>query len=475
MSRDPKYIPRHLLLSAEIRSITDLDIKAATICYKDETLKLTRVVEELGANYHRSWTRLKALEDRGGWTPRGRPPLIQWQHRDEIHHNIARSYYELEAMTYKQLQNSAQSIYKRELLKLTPDQQEKKPATLPPGYCYTLAKRFEIHATKPIIGEKDRNKAATTQTIQDFFNHTYTSKMAEGVPEDMIFNADETHAEIGNPEKVLVPEGAKGATSTNPFDKNLHITAMVPLNAAGDSIPPFIILPLKYLPKNMIPFIARNQVLIGGTSNGYMTDDAFEHWSKWFIQYIIDLRAERSYAKDQRAILFLDGHVTRNNKKVMQLFHNTHIDVIIFPPHLTHLIQPFDTTLARPLKKALKAFAQTIYELLSKEEQSVTSLLRLAQVIAIIDACTVARTITNCRVAFKSCGLFPRNANEVLSKKGVRKSSKSFIDFSTPPASPIKISGRCITQDEVLHNLREIAEKKSSKNEKTSKKPKKKN
>ena len=141
MSRDPKYIPRHLLLSAEIRSITDLDIKAATICYKDETLKLTRVVEELGANYHRSWTRLKALEDRGGWTPRGRPPLIQWQHRDEIHHNIARSYYELEAMTYKQLQNSAQSIYKRELLKLTPDQQEKKPAALPPGYCYTRGER----------------------------------------------------------------------------------------------------------------------------------------------------------------------------------------------------------------------------------------------------------------------------------------------------------------------------------------------
>lgn len=66
------YILRHILLQADIRSITEPEMKAATICYQNQA----PVAEEIGANYHQSWTRLKALKERGEYTGRGRPPYI---------------------------------------------------------------------------------------------------------------------------------------------------------------------------------------------------------------------------------------------------------------------------------------------------------------------------------------------------------------------------------------------------------------
>ena len=254
MASEVSYIPREVLLSAEIRAIEDVDLKAANICYQREDLVLARVVRELGANYHRAWTRLKALEDRNGWTPRGRPPLISWQHRDEIHHNIARSYQELKAMQMRQLQKTAEQIYTREYSKLTPKQQEKARDNLPNGYCYSLAKRFDLTRVKPTVVGKERSEGATTQTIIDFFNITFTEQIAQDVPEDLIFNADETHAEVGTPEKVLVPDGIKAATCSNNFEKNQHVTAMVTINAAGDLFQPYLLLPLAYLPRNIAPF-----------------------------------------------------------------------------------------------------------------------------------------------------------------------------------------------------------------------------
>lgn len=94
-----------------------------------------------------------------------------------------------------------------------------------------------------------------------------------------------------------------------------------------------------------------------------------------------------------------------------------------------------------------------------------TAFLRLTQVIAIIDAVLAALT-TNCKIGFKTCGLFPPNEDEVLQKSGIKNSKKSFIDFSPSNHSPMKIRWNCITRDDVIENLRdkkEIDEKKNKK------------
>ena len=132
------------------------------------------------------------------------------------------------------------------------------------------------------------------------------------------------------------------------------------------------------------------------------------------------------------------------------------------------MLQPFDTTIARPLKKALKAFASDLYDLCSEEQHSMVTFMRLTQV----DAVRVASTISNCKIAFKSCGLYPRNINEVSRNKGIKKSKENFLDFTVSETLPIKINGQCITADDVLENLRNVEEQKAKKCEKQHKKEK---
>ena len=137
----------------------------------------------------------------------------------------------------------------------------------------------------------------------------------------------------------------------------------------------------------------------------------------------------------------------------MKKFKKANIDIIIFPPHLTHLMQPFGTAVARSLKQLLKRFANEIINECKPEQHSMTSFLRLTQVIGIIDAISVSTTISNCKISFKNCGLFPRDQNEIWKKSGIKNTPKSCIDFSGSNTNPIKISGRCITHDEVINNL----------------------
>lgn len=421
------------------------------------------VASELGANYQRAWRRYTALKERGEFTGPGRPPYFSKKDQTKFEHKIMDDYKDSQSLSFSRLQTFCEELYDKKYSQLTPHQQENRPFQIPMNHCYPLSKRFDLKSIKPTTTEKDRNEYATRQTIIDFFEYTFTLEMAEGVPDDLTFNADECSADVGIPTKVLVPPGAKRGPYENKFADNLHITAMVALNAAGDAIPPYLILPLKYLPRNVAPMVARNQLNVGGSENGYMTDENFANWAIWFIEFVNDLKKQRKYSSNQRSLLFLDGHVTRNNKELMKKFRDAKIDVIIFPPHLTHLMQPFDTTVARPLKQALKRLANEILSVCSPEQQTITSFLRLAQVIGIIDAVRASTLITNCKIAFKCCGLFPRDQNEVLVKSGIKNSHKSYIDFSESATKPIKISGRCITQDDVLDNLREVQKKRKKK------------
>ena len=113
----------------------------------------------------------------------------------------------------------------------------------------------------PIQTGKERNECVTSQTIHDFYYYTYTSEIVQGVPQNLVFKADEISTEVGIPDKVLVPSGTKVASVERKFDKNLHVTALVTLNASSDSIPLFLLLLLKYLPINITPHVSRGQML----------------------------------------------------------------------------------------------------------------------------------------------------------------------------------------------------------------------
>ena len=103
----------------------------------------------------------------------------------------------------------------------------------------------------------------------------------------------------------------------------------------------------------VLDLVRRGKVLICGFPSGWMDNKTFEECSEWFIAKVKQLKKDRNCDEEQKAILFLDGHGSRNNQSIMQMYKDAKIDVVIFPSHMTHILQPFDKANAHPLKQIL--------------------------------------------------------------------------------------------------------------------------
>lgn len=128
--------------------------------------------------------------------------------------------------------------------------------------------------------------------------------------------------------------------------------------------------PLKNLPKVLTPLVVGQKIDIGWSPNGWIDDKCFINWAKKFIIRVNEIRKLYNFDQHQKAILFLDGHGTRNNREIMILFKSENIEVILLPPHLTHMLQPFRRVVARPLKDALSRIASQIIDEIDEDLQT---------------------------------------------------------------------------------------------------------
>lgn len=100
-----------------------------------------------------------------------------------------------------------------------------------------------------------------------------------------------------------------------------------------------------------------------------MDDDCLANLVKNLNNCVNEIHEIYNYYYHQKAIFFLDGHCSRNNRQIMALFKTENIRVIIFTSHITHLIQPFDRIIARHLKDALTWLASYLIDEIDKENQ----------------------------------------------------------------------------------------------------------
>ena len=69
--------------------------------------------------------------------------------------------------------------------------------------------------------------------------------------------------------------------------------------------------------------------------------------------------------------------------------------MIIFPPLLTHLIQPFDRVIARPLKDVLTRIASHLFDEIDGENQEKVAVLRSVEISGLVDAHRIATISKN--------------------------------------------------------------------------------
>lgn len=238
-----------------------------------------------------------------------------------------------------------------------------------------------------------------------------------GLYDNDIWNFDEMGCMIGQGKRRKVTRFNKDLTATAGTNSNrLQVTIGETISASGNFIPPIVIIPgeehqQRWYTQSNVP----GNYQIGCTSSGYTNDEIHLQYIHHFIRW-----SARSQTSRYR-ILFLDGAKTHLTEDFLGECSDNLVLPIVFPAHLTHLMQPLDVKVFQPWKSHYKAAVNQAY-ICGADAIDVVDFLNILHQVRM-----QALKPSTIKHGFKETGLYPLD-NEVILRQ-VRPETP-------PPAAP---------------------------------------
>jgi hypothetical protein len=346
---------------------------------------------------------------------------------------------------------------------------------IPPteGWFYKFLKRHNIKTLSSTPLPNKRFLNGTVENISDWFKNVYLKVNPQKIDYRLLFNADETMIGGTGKLKVVVRSSSKTAIKSV-SDQNDHITIMVTISAAGFKFIPFIIIKRKTCPNVLKDLIERETMVLGGQSSGWMTQELFTKWTLNFIGQVNEIR-KRSKLEKEPALLVIDGHSSRENPEAIKLLNDANIQVITFPSHTTHLLQPLDVGVFSSFKASLRQYNSRYSKLQinspldTKFSDTEKNLLKI--IMNSLDLLTRATTLKNITNAFSKTGICPVDEKAPLTNKFIIKDASMMLNSKSLQKGPkrINISGQLLTKD-MLDSLSKSKKEKVSSSKKNKQK-----
>ena len=140
----------------------------------------------------------------------------------------------------------------------------------------------------------------------------------------------------------MVKKGAKSPQYIIGGTGRENITVHACASASGQLLPPFIL----YTGRRLMLGYTQGGPLgmrYGVSPKGWMTET---NYLDWFRNAFIPL-----LPPERPVLLIIDGHKTHIQYEVLQLAKANEIEIAKLPPHITHLLQPLDLSLFKPMKE----------------------------------------------------------------------------------------------------------------------------
>ena len=112
------------------------------------------------------------------------------------------------------------------------------------------------------------------------------------------------------------------------------------VSASGFVLPPMIF-PHKQSPPPNFREGAVAQTLFCSSRNGWINDDLFLQWFKFFLASILPTRL---------VLLIMDGHRTHMSIELIELAQSSGVHLLCLPSHTTHILQPLDVGIFKSFK-----------------------------------------------------------------------------------------------------------------------------
>lgn len=218
---------------------------------------------------------------------------------------------------------------------------------------------------------------------------------------DRIINADESAFNIcPTSGLVLGPKGMANLYEIKDKEKE-SITVLGTFSASGKVLPTLIIYPYERIPAEIARNIPEGWAS-GKSPKGWMT-------SRVFYGYIANslLPVLRESNVKCPVLFLIDGHKSHISYEVSQLCNNNKIILYSLHPNSTHIIQPADVSVFRPLKNSWK---KIVHKWKSETGNRVVTRAQFAPLLRIAMKAATPEIICN---GFRKCGLYPFNADAI--------------------------------------------------------------
>jgi hypothetical protein len=256
--------------------------------------------------------------------------------------------------------------------------------------------------------------------IRNWFELVEETKTKYGICDEDVYNFDETGFMMGKITTQLVVTGSERRgrpKSIQPGDRE-WVTVIAAINAAGWSVPPFLIFAGKY---HLSAWYEEAEIpcdwAIAVSDNGWTTNELGVEWLKHFNAHT------KARTVGARRLLILDGHESHHSLEFQELCKDNDIYTLCMPPHSSHLLQPLDVGCFSPLKRA---YSREVESLIRDRINHVTKLEFLPAIKAAFDRSFTSNNICS---AFRGVGLVPLQPETVLSRLDVQ------LRTPTPPAA----------------------------------------
>ena len=278
-----------------------------------------------------------------------------------------------------------------------------KPVTISNGWWFKFKKRnpsISLRSGDSTAGV--RMSAVNSENINYYFDlleEVFEQYGFDDHPE-AIYNMDETGMPLEpRPPKVVAKKGQKKVRYQTSGQKQ-QITIIGCGSATGHVIPPFIV----FAAKQVNYLWTRNEVSgsrFAVSDNGWVDHDLFSFFlTEHFIENAVPRRP---------LLLLLDGHSTHFEPKSLQVAKDNNIVIFCLPPHTTHVCQPLDCSLFKPLKQQWRQECHKFYQ---KNPGLVISKYNFCGIFR--EAWLKAITPSNVISGFKKAGIYPFDRDKIL-------------------------------------------------------------
>lgn len=243
----------------------------------------------------------------------------------------------------------------------------------------------------------------------------------------LILNMDETSLSSRKRLKVLAKKNQLPLIIESP--KIPHLTGVITVSASGDYFKPLIVLPNKKTLRSLKHL--EDRCYLVSTLSGWMTKKTFIYYTFLLISQISHYRLQLDPSiRNNSIILILDGAKSHISFISAYLFYLFNIDLLLLPPHTSHLLSPFDVSLASPLKLYFSQFLNEFNLFTNLSLRKNLTFLRNQVIESFISSAAKACTPANIKSGFSQTGISPLNPEIPLSTDYAIENNNIFQNFA---------------------------------------------